>query len=681
MSMVSSSILLITSCTGEKSVEDENELTFEDFRCGATHVRERERKLEAKLTPAEDLYTGMQHARLMRGVRAARAAGLAVDLKIVSAGYGLVDGSRKLAPYEATFIGMGKTALRTWAEQLGIPNAVRAALAGRHDLTLVLLGDDYLGACALDPTLELGGATIVLCGQASASRLPGLADLKPVLLTSTDAKPFSCGLVGLKGEVAARILESLATDPNRLDEFVKRPQQMVAALAQNPATASRALVRAIALPHPTVDRVIEIPQVWWDKPHRRKLRYFIPEWDDLVDPDYDFANDTHSGGTGDWANEVYAHQLYPEPNYDGILMSRAVAEKSKKKDARINQMGVHRFLRLPRNFPIMGDCGAFDYIEQKEPPYTTDDVIDYYTRLDFDYGVSVDHLIVPAFYADKHFRYDLTIHNAESFLKEHRKRDLTWEPIGAVQGWDPASYASAAARYAKMGYRYIALGGLVRAQTQEILATVEQVRRAVPSDMAVHVFGFSRFAALREIAKLGVNSIDSASMLRKAWLGANLNYLTLDGWYSAIRVPQADGSFRAKRLKQSATITPEQLHRLEQDCLRELRDYASRRGAVPSSLVKHLHEYDVLVAGDRPGTEETIRRTLEARPWQACLCAICKSVGVEVVIFRGNNRNRRRGFHNTYVFYQLLQGVMNGERIPFLDGNQLELSMEAVAEV
>ena len=36
--------------------------------------------------------------------------------------------------------------------------------------------------------------------------------------------------------------------------------------------------------------------------------------------------------------------------------------KSKAKKERINRLGVHRFLRVPREFPIMGDCGAFSYV-------------------------------------------------------------------------------------------------------------------------------------------------------------------------------------------------------------------------------------------------------------------------------------------------------------------------------
>jgi hypothetical protein len=31
----------------------------------------------------------------------------------------------------------------------------------------------------------------------------------------------------------------------------------------------------------------------------------------------------------------------------------------------------------------MGDCGAFGYITEDVPPYTTDEILDYYSRLDF----------------------------------------------------------------------------------------------------------------------------------------------------------------------------------------------------------------------------------------------------------------------------------------------------------
>jgi queuine/archaeosine tRNA-ribosyltransferase len=653
-------ILVITSCTGQKSQETPETpegLTCDDFARGARHVKAKEKALKALMTPAEDLYTGQQHVRLMRAARTAREK-FDVDIRVVSAGYGVVRGNRKLAPYECTFTGRGKANLRAWADQLKIPEHFRVAVSEPFDLGLLLLGDDYLTACDLQADIRLGGPVIALCGRNSIKRLPAIAGLKPVGLSNAEAKRFSCGLVGLKGEIAARLLSRLVEDPTELNSFIDPALDLLDLLDHSPSRIKAAKAKA----NPKVDSVIHLPASWRNKPHRDKLRYFIPEWDDLVDPDYDFEHDIHSGGIGDWSNEVYAHQMYPEPNYDGILVSRAVAEKSKKKNARINELGVHRFLRVPRDFPIMGDCGAFDYIEQDEPPYTTDDVIDYYTRLDFDYGVSVDHLVVPAFEAQKHQRYELTIHNAEEFLREHRRHGLNWEPIGAVQGWDIKRYVEAARKYVAMGYRYIALGGLVRSQTTEILATVQAVREAIPADVQIHVFGFSRFDAIRDLIKAGANSVDSASMLRKAWLGANLNYLTPAGWYPAIRIPQAGGSFRAKRLIQEGKATLAQLERLERDCLRELRAFASRRGEPSEVLINHLVEYDTLVAGERAGTAQRLRRTLEDRPWEQCDCAICRQWGVEVVIFRGNNRNRRRGFHNTYVFYRLMQDMSNGTR-------------------
>jgi len=48
---------------------------------------------------------------------------------------------------------------------------------------------------------------------------------------------------------------------------------------------------------------------------------------------------------------------------------------------------------------------------------------------------------------------------------------------------------------------------------------------------------------------------------------------------------------------------------------------------------------------------EEYQQTLQNRPWESCDCPICEEHGIEVCIFRGNDRNRRRGFHNTRRFY------------------------------
>lgn len=691
-------ILILTSCTGEKAVDHPSQLTLEDFQVGAKHLARREKELADCCRTAGEIYTGVQHVRLMRGIGAIRNADgkSQIDLHVLSAGYGVIPESRKVAPYEVTFATMKAKELREWADSLKVPRDFRKTVGKEYDLGLILLGDHYLKACDLDAEVSFGGPTILFCGTGMAKKLPAMEGVRVVPISNPEAKRFSCGLVGLKGELGARLIDGIGKDPKVLKKILDPKFDLLAWLDGLPGwgkeslggdtkvpakkvkkTAKAKAPKAPMVLNPNVDKVIQLPKDWWDKPHRKKLRYFIPEWDDQVDPDFDFITDTHSGGRGNWGNQVYAHQMYPEPNYDGLLMSRAVAEKSKAKRERINEVGVHRMLRVPREFPVMGDCGAFDYIMEEVPPYTTDDVLDYYTRLDFDLGISVDHLIVSATEDQKLFRYNLTINNADEFLKEHRKAKLKWEPIGAVQGWDPDSYAKAAAQYVKMGYKYIALGGMVRTTSREILQCVQKVREKVPADVSIHVLGVARLDWMNAFAEAGVQSVDSASYLRQAWMRVNQSYTSFDGPYAALRIPEAGKSFRAKNMEGHPDLTENKILKMEQAALNAVRAYGAKKGSMADAL-EALLEYDQFVTAERVDMRAAYIRTLTDRPWEKCECAICQTWGVEVMIFRGNNRNRRRGFHNTYVFFRLLQKVLAGESIPFLakDGTTNQLGLQ-----
>src|SRR5258708_22044211 len=119
----------------------------------------------------------------------------------------------------------------------------------------------------------------------------------------------------------------------------------------------------------------------------------------------------------------------------------------------------------------------------------TEEILDYYIRLDLDYGVSIDHVSVTDTESEKKARYELTIDNAAEFLKKHRKAKLPWTPIGAVQGWDANSYADAAKKCVTMGYEYIGLGGLVRSSTKDILEVLHYVHNVVPANVKIHLFG------------------------------------------------------------------------------------------------------------------------------------------------------------------------------------------------
>jgi hypothetical protein len=57
-------------------------------------------------------------------------------------------------------------------------------------------------------------------------------------------------------------------------------------------------------------------------------------------------------------------------------------------------------------------------------------------------------------------------------------------------------------------------------------------------------------------------------------------------------------------------------------------------------------------------TELLVSRTIRDMPWKHCDCDICRKVGVEVIIFRSSNRNKRRGFHNLHVYHQHVARTM-----------------------
>jgi hypothetical protein len=123
---------------------------------------------------------------------------------------------------------MGKAALRQWASRLGVPSAFRELVKAPYDLGLVLLGDDYLDACALDAGVQVGGPTLLFCGSHAQRGLPGLDGLRAVPLTNVEARRFSCGLVALKGELVARLLDARASDHGFLATLLAAPDVLEA---------------------------------------------------------------------------------------------------------------------------------------------------------------------------------------------------------------------------------------------------------------------------------------------------------------------------------------------------------------------------------------------------------------------------------------------------------------------
>ena len=272
------------------------------------------------------------------------------------------------------------------------------------------------------------------------------------------------------------------------------------------------------------------------------MQFYLPNFEDLVDPGYDFIQDEASPDRDNrFLHDWYAHQFFDEPIFDGVLMSKTVVKSRIEKFIR-EAGSVHTFPNLDPDIPVMGDCGAFSYRNQKEPPYTTHEILDYYESLGFTYGVSIDHVIFGSFESgEQQRRWDLTLRNAEDFLRRHRGRGCTFTPVGIAQGTSPEHYAEAIHRLVEMGYTHLALGGLARSGDRTIHDVLKAVSPELPDGVDLYLFGVARLALVPDFLRYGVTMVDSAAPIRRAFLGGNEdNYWTASGErYAAIRIPDA----------------------------------------------------------------------------------------------------------------------------------------------
>ncbi len=415
------------------------------------------------------------------------------------------------------------------------------------------------------------------------------------------------------------------------------------------------------------------------------MRFFMPDWDDRVDPGYNFLTDEHSAAhaANPRDNDAYMWELFGinDVPFDGVLVSKLQVDNNERKARQVAEKGIHAYLRLPESFPVLGDCGAFGYINEDKPPVHTKEILEYYYHAGVNYAVSIDHLVVQSVRVldgegkptketreltrtEKEERVAITTRNAIDFWKEwdqtpaYRERFV---PLAGVQGEGPADYAQCLRDIlAGANYDYVAIGGLVRRQTKEILKILQEIHPIVKKhDLKLHVFGVFRLEAVPELYRLGVRSFDSASRLRKSWLSNHENYYFQRRSYTGLRVPQPDQSTKTRKLVQQH---PDQNAALFQDlqhkCLDIIRVFHADPENVPSEkVIEVLTEYTKFFSPDLK-LLKWYHETLQERPWQRCTCPICKEIGVEVIIFRGNNRNRRRGFHNVYVEYHELQKVL-----------------------
>lgn len=423
------------------------------------------------------------------------------------------------------------------------------------------------------------------------------------------------------------------------------------------------------------------------------MKFLYSDTQDYVDPGYDFLNDRTSPGRERYWTDVYAHEFMDPAPYDGLLVSMSAVRQaagvsaskvrySTREEQRLLRDGARRFLRYDgpayEDAMVMGDCGAFAYVEHPVPAYSPEEVVEFYTEAGFTHGVSPDHIIFEcnlsnppeaAVDAATRQRFAITLANAEVFLNLVRRGGMPFEPIGPVQGWSPKSMADAAHRLERMGYQYLAIGGLVPLRVDAIKEVLSAIRERIRPETKIHLLGFAKADSIEEFTDFGITSFDSTSPLIRAFKDEKANYYSEGSggrlsYYTAIRIPQAIENARLMQGIKRGQFSAEDLVRREKRALGELRAYDRKASTVEVTLEAVMDYHQFLVRGDGKSAEQQhkslsktaalVRRTLEHQPWKNCGCAVCKSIGVEVIIFRSSNRNKRRGFHNLGVYHRHL---------------------------
>lgn len=427
------------------------------------------------------------------------------------------------------------------------------------------------------------------------------------------------------------------------------------------------------------------------------MKFLYSDTQDFVDPRYDFLLDSSPANRERYWDDQYAHEIMDEVPYDGLLVSMSAVRQadgvaaskvrySTAEEQRLLRDGARRFLRLTghkhQDLILMGDCGAFAYVEHQEPAYSPTEVCEFYLDAEFTLGVSPDHIILecdlqnpPKTAMPKHMlnRYQITLQNAEEFLKLARSENKLFEPLGAVQGWSPKSMAEASASLVKMGYRYLAIGGLVPLKVDAIKQVLQAIRDKVGGRPNIHLLGFAKADNIADFVGYGITSFDSTSPLIRAFKDSKSNYYLSDGqgglnYYTAIRIPQALENSRLMHGIKRGIFDADDLQAKERKALLTLREYDCGKRKVPETLEAIMDYSQFLIRGDGTSisvqekaltsTRDRVERTLQERPWKECGCSICKSVGIEVIIFRGSNRNKRRGFHNLGVYHKHLHQIL-----------------------
>ncbi|MGQ0507883.1 MAG: tRNA-guanine transglycosylase DpdA, partial [Myxococcaceae bacterium] len=76
------------------------------------------------------------------------------------------------------------------------------------------------------------------------------------------------------------------------------------------------------------------------------MKYFFPDSQDLVDPSFDFTRERRSIDRLRQRDDLYAHEVFATPAFDGLLVSKGIVDGYGASTSRYSIAQRQRLLRL-----------------------------------------------------------------------------------------------------------------------------------------------------------------------------------------------------------------------------------------------------------------------------------------------------------------------------------------------
>ncbi len=404
------------------------------------------------------------------------------------------------------------------------------------------------------------------------------------------------------------------------------------------------------------------------------------------------------------AKRQCGYEFFKEELASGILVSRTLlggACTVRKDDDEIYKIFAHkrtydtildyaklRNVRYP--YTSFADPGTWTFVNHLKLPdylYDTGDLINYYNDLQYDLAGSVDWPIIEKIcikdengkrkfvqldLKTKEMRRNLTLELAQGFINECNKRkNLQFVPFGTIQGYSEETYRDSLRVLLKMGYKYIAIGGLPAYSEKTVLELLpmiwEEVKRSGDRP-GIHLYGrFPSPQYVPQYLKYGVTSFDNNSGFISASTASCSYYdpqFKIDGEIpvgncSGIKIPPVTGPLLRKIKKNN----PDVYKRVEFWCSQTFKMFCEFvRTESKIDAKKFLIHYkrmnrEMQKANANAYSANKIKTLMNAckvaikeKGWNKCKCTSCRKLKGHVNLVRGQ-RIPYLFLHNSHVQY------------------------------